>query len=97
MANHHPIVLLTCAWILWEISSPTGASHEWTHDKIAAEPTYQACQQRAELGMRRRMAQARLIGWTVTRGDANRLTFTKGADVFSADFSCWPDTVDPRK
>jgi hypothetical protein len=97
MGNHGPIVLLTCAWILWEISSPTGSLREWTHDKIAAEPTHQACQQRAELAMQRRAAAAQLIGWAVTRGASNRLTFTKGQEVFTGDFSCWPDTVDPRK
>jgi hypothetical protein len=35
------------AWILWEISSPTGNQTEWTHDKIAAEPEYEACRKRA--------------------------------------------------
>jgi len=33
-----------------------------------------------------------------TRGDANRVIFTKvgNPNSFFVDFQCWPDTVDPR-
>ena len=87
-----------CAWVLWEISSPTAKVPDWIYDKIDAEATNEACKQRAEVAIQRRTLQARLHGWTVTRGDANRVTFTKAGDPdsFFADFQCWPDTVDPR-
>jgi hypothetical protein len=87
-----------CAWVLWEISSPTPKNPDRTYDKIDAEATNEACQQRAEVAIQRRTLQARRYGWTVTRGDANRVNFAKvgDPDSFFVDFQCWPDTVDPR-
>jgi hypothetical protein len=87
-----------CAWVLWEISSPTTKNPDRTYDKIDAEATNEACKQRAEVAIQRRARQARLYGWTVTRGDANRVNFTKvgDPDSFFVDFECWPGTVDPR-
>ena len=87
-----------CAWVLWEISSPSGTSRDWSYDKIDAEATNNACKQRAEVAIGRRTVQGRVHGWTVTRGEANRLEFTKpdASEHFFADFQCWPDTVDPR-
>ena len=87
-----------CGWVLWEISSPAPKHPDWTYNKVDAEATNESCKQRAEAAIQRRTRQARDYGWTVTRGDANRVTFTKvgGADSFFVDFQCWPDTVDPR-
>ena len=87
-----------CAWVLWEISSPTPKNPDWTYDKIDAEATNEACKQRAEVAIQRRTLQARGYGWTVARGDANRVNFTKAGDrnSFFVDFQCWPDTADPR-
>src|SRR5213594_4345314 len=62
-----------CAWVLWEISSPTPRNPDRTYDKIDAEATNEACKQRAEVAIQRRTLQARLYGWTVTRGDGNRV------------------------
>ena len=88
-----------CGWVLWEISSPSVTNREWSYDKIAAEASNDACKQRAEIAIQRRTLQGRLHGWTIARGDANRLTYTKvdPPDQFFADFDCWPDTVDPRR
>src|SRR5947208_15201396 len=61
-----------CAWVLWEISSPTGTNRDWSYDKIDAEATNNACKQRAEVAIGRRTVQGRVHGWTVTRGEANR-------------------------
>ena len=87
-----------CGWVLWEISSPTTKNPDRTYDKIDAEATNEACKQRAEVAIQHRTLQARRYGWTVTRGDANRVNFTKvgDPDPFFVDFQCWPDTVDPR-
>ena len=87
-----------CAWILWEVSSPTLKNPDWTYDKIDAEETNEACKKRAEVAIQRRTVQARRYGWTATRSDANRVNFTKAGDPdsFFVDFQCWPDTVDPR-
>ena len=87
-----------CGWVLWEISSPTPKHPDWTYTKVDAEATNEACKQRAEVAIQRRTFQARPYGWTVTRGDANRVNFTKvgDPDSFFVDFQCWPDTVDPR-
>ena len=87
-----------CGWVLWEISSPTRKHPDWTYTKVGAEATNEACKQRAELAIERRTLQARPYGWTVTRGAANRVNFTKTGDPdsFHVDFECWPDTVDPR-
>jgi len=87
-----------CAWVLWEISSPTAKHPDWAYTKVYAEATNEACQQHAEVAIQRRTLQARNYGWTVTRGDANRVSFTKvgDPDPFFVDFQCWPDTVDPR-
>jgi len=88
----------TCGWVLWEISSPTPKHPDATYDKLDAEATNEACKQRAEVAIQRRTLQARTYGWTVTRGDANRVIFTKAGNPnsFFVDFQCWPDTVDPR-
>lgn len=85
-----------CAWVLWEVSSPSGTQREWSFDKIDSEATNDACKQRAELAIRRRTQQGKLHGWTITRGEANRLEFRKAntKDFFFTDFQCWPDTVD---
>ncbi len=87
-----------CAWVLWEISSPTPKHPDRTYTKVDAEATNEACKQRAEVAIQRRTLQARPYGWTVTRGDANRVNFTKvgDPDSFFVDFQCWPDTVDPH-
>jgi hypothetical protein len=87
-----------CGWVLWEISSPTTKHPEWTYTKVAAEATNDACKQSAEVAIQRRTLQARNYGWTVTRGDANRVSFTKvgDPDSFFVDFHCWPDNADPR-
>lgn len=87
-----------CAWVLWEISSPTSKHPNWTYTKVGAEATSEACKQRAEAAIQRRTLQARPYGWTVTRGDANRVNFKKAGDPdsFHVDFECWPDNVDPR-
>jgi len=87
-----------CAWVLWEVSSPTPKHPGWTYNKVDAEATNEACKRRAEVAIQRRTLQARPYGWTVTRGDANRVHFTKvgDPDSFFVDFQCWPDTVDPR-
>jgi hypothetical protein len=87
-----------CGWVLWEISSPTPKHPDWTYTKVDAEATNEACKQRAEVAIQRRTLQARPYGWTVTRGDANRVNFTKVGDPgsFFVDFQCWPDTADPR-
>jgi hypothetical protein len=87
-----------CGWVLWEISSPTAKHPDPTYNKVAAEATNEACKQRAEVAIQRRTLQARPYGWTVTRGDANRVNFNKVGDPnsFFVDFQCWPDTVDPR-
>jgi hypothetical protein len=87
------------AWVLWEISSPTPKHPERTYTKVDAEVTNEACKQRAETAIQRRTLEAKRYGWTVTRGDANRVNFTKVADPnsFFVDFQCWPDTVDPRE
>jgi len=88
----------TCGWVLWEVSSPTPKHPDRTYYKVDAEETNEACKQRAEVAIERRTLQARNYGWTATRGDANRVSFTRvGApDSFFVDFQCWPDTVDPR-
>jgi hypothetical protein len=88
----------TCGWVLWEISSPTPKHPESSYNKVDAEATNEACKQRAEVAIQRRTLQARNSGWTVTRGEANRVSFTKvgDPDSFFVDFQCWPDTVDPR-
>jgi hypothetical protein len=85
--------------VLWEISSPTTKNPDRTYDKIDAEATNEACKQRAEVAIQRRALQARRYGWTVTRGDANRVNFTKvgDSDPFFVDFQCWPDTVEPHR
>jgi hypothetical protein len=85
-----------CAWVLSEISSPSSTQREWSFDKVDAEPTNAACRQRAEVAIRRRMEQGKLRGWTIIRGEANRLEFlkTNPKDYFFTDFQCWPDTVD---
>jgi hypothetical protein len=86
-----------CGWVLWEISSPTPKHPEWTYTKVDAEATNDACKQSAAVAIQRRTLQARNYGWTVTREDANRVSFTKVGDPsFFVDFHCWPDTVDPR-
>jgi hypothetical protein len=87
-----------CAWVLWEVSSPTPKHPDWTYSKVNAEATSEACKQQAEVAIQRRTLQAKSYGWTVTRGDANRVSFAKvgDPDSFSVDFQCWPDTVDPR-
>ena len=87
-----------CGWVLWEISSPTPKHPDRTYNKVDADVTNEECTKRAEIAIQRRTLQARPYGWTVTRGDANRVNFTKagGADSFFVDFQCWPDTVDPR-
>jgi len=86
-----------CGWVLWEISSPTPKHPDRAYNKVDAEATSEACKQRAEVAIQRRTLQARPYGWTVTRGDANRVSFTKvgDADSFFVDFQCWPDSVDP--
>ena len=85
-----------CAWVLWEVSSPSGTHREWSFDKIDSEATNDACKQRAEVAIRRRTQQGKLHGWTISRSEANRLVFTKAdaKDSFFTDFQCWPDTVD---
>jgi hypothetical protein len=87
-----------CGWVLWEISSPTRKHPDRTYTKVGAEATNEACKQRAEIAIQRRTLQAKPYGWTVTRGDANRVSFTKAGDPesFYVDFECWPDTTDPR-
>jgi hypothetical protein len=86
------------AWVLWEISSPTTKYPNWTYTKVGAEATNETCKQRAESAIQRRTNQARAYGWTVTRGDANRVNFKRAGDPdsFHVDFECWPDNVDPR-
>jgi len=95
------VAMTACAhngWVLWEISSPTPKHPDRTYDKVSAEATNEACKQRAEIAIQRRTLQAKNGGWTVTRGDANRVNFTKvgDPDSFFVDFQCWPDSVDPR-
>ena len=87
-----------CAWVLWEISSPTRKHPDWTYNKVDAEATNEACKRRAEVAIQRRTLQAKPLGWTVTRDDANRVNFTRvgDPDSFFVDFQCWPDSVDPR-
>jgi hypothetical protein len=87
-----------CGWVLWEISSPTPKHPDRTYNQVDAEATNEACKQRAEIAIQRRTLQAKNSGWTVIRGDANRVNFAKVGDPesFFVDFQCWPDSVDPR-